>query len=159
MSTSPFGSLAFMLLGRDYLVDLEIQAAQAETVEFTAPGGEVELRGVSYRGRCVLRRAHVPILNVRYDGDACGPYRDWQNEEGRFRAQGAAVAPGFRLCTGKAKTIMRAAHPSSCSATRRRNARRRSCAACSPAEDDHALSSRSARKSHTGPSEYRTWGP
>lgn len=46
----------------------------------------VELRAVSYRGKRVLRRAHVPILNVRYDGNACGPYRDWQNEEGRFKA-------------------------------------------------------------------------
>ena len=56
-----------------------------------AQGSGVELRGVSYRGRRVLRRAHVPILNVRYDGDACGPYRDWQNEEGRFKAQGAGA--------------------------------------------------------------------
>jgi Cu2+-containing amine oxidase len=61
---------------------------------------------VSYRGKRVLRRANVPILNVRYDGDACGPYRDWQNEEGRFQAQGAAVAPGFRLCPQPATTVL-----------------------------------------------------
>jgi hypothetical protein len=30
---------------------------------------------VSYRGQRVLRRAHAPILNVRYDGNACGPFR------------------------------------------------------------------------------------
>jgi hypothetical protein len=69
-------------------------------------GSGVELRAVSYRGKRVLRRAHVPILNVRYDGNACGPYRDWQNEESRFKAQGAAVAPGFRLCPSPARTVL-----------------------------------------------------
>jgi hypothetical protein len=47
----------------------------------------------------------VPILNVRYDGDACGPYRDWQWEEGMIQANGSDPAPGFRLCTAPAKTI------------------------------------------------------
>ncbi len=69
-------------------------------------GSAVELRGVTYRGRRVLRRAHVPILNVRYDDDACGPFRDWQHEEGRFQAQGAGVAPGFRLCPAPATTVL-----------------------------------------------------
>jgi hypothetical protein len=69
-------------------------------------GSGVELRAVSYRGRRVLRRAHVPILNVRYDGDACGPYRDWQNEEGRFKATGSGPAPGFRLCPTPATTVL-----------------------------------------------------
>ena len=69
-------------------------------------GSGIELRGVAYRGRRVLRRAHVPILNVRYDGDACGPFRDWQNEEGRFQADGEDVAPGFRLCPRPAATIL-----------------------------------------------------
>ena len=69
-------------------------------------GSGVELRSVSYRGKRVLRRAHVPILNVRYDDDACGPFRDWQNEEGRFQARGAAPAPGFRLCPTPATTIL-----------------------------------------------------
>ncbi len=71
-----------------------------------ANGSGVELRAVEYRGRRVLARAHVPILNVRYDGDACGPYRDWQNEEGRFQITGSAPAPGFRLCTAQPATIL-----------------------------------------------------
>ena len=71
-----------------------------------AAGSGVELRGVTYRGTRVLRRAHVPILNVRYDGNACGPYRDWQNEESRFQAQGSTVAPGFRLCPQPATTVL-----------------------------------------------------
>jgi hypothetical protein len=69
-------------------------------------GSGVELRQVAYRGKQVFRRAHVPILNVRYRNDACGPFRDWQNEEGRFKANGANVAPGFKLCPNKAETIL-----------------------------------------------------
>ena len=69
-------------------------------------GSGIELRSVSYRGKRVLRRAHVPILNVRYEGDACGPFRDWQNEEGTLTATGTDVAPGFRLCPTPARTIL-----------------------------------------------------
>ena len=66
----------------------------------------VELRYVDYRGKRVLYRAHVPILNVRYDNDACGPYRDWQWQEGMIQANGVDVAPGFRLCNSPATTIL-----------------------------------------------------
>ncbi len=69
-------------------------------------GSGVELRFVDYRGKRVLYRAHVPILNVHYDNNACGPYRDWQNEEGMIQANGIDVAPGFRLCPAPATTIL-----------------------------------------------------
>jgi hypothetical protein len=69
-------------------------------------GSGIELRYVDYLGKRVLRRAHVPILNVKYDGDACGPYRDWQFEEGMIQAQGTDAGPGFRLCPTPAQTIM-----------------------------------------------------
>ena len=69
-------------------------------------GSGVELRYVDYRGKRLLYRAHVPILNVKYDGDACGPYRDWQDQEGMLSADGTDVAPGFRLCPTPAKTIL-----------------------------------------------------
>jgi hypothetical protein len=69
-------------------------------------GSGIELRSVAYRGKRVLRRAHVPILNVRYDRDRCGPFRDWQNQEGMFRAHGDDVAPGFRLCPRPAQTFL-----------------------------------------------------
>lgn len=69
-------------------------------------GSGVELRFVDYRGKRLLYRAHVPILNVKYDGNACGPYRDWQNEEGMVAANGTDVAPGFRLCPTPATTIL-----------------------------------------------------
>ena len=60
-------------------------------------GSGIELRYVDYKGKRVLYRAHVPILNVKYDGNACGPYRDWQYQEGMIQATGIDVAPGFRL--------------------------------------------------------------
>ena len=69
-------------------------------------GSGVELRYVDYRGKRLLYRAHVPILNVKYDGNACGPYRDWQDEEGMIQATGTDVAPGFRLCSAPATTIL-----------------------------------------------------
>jgi Copper amine oxidase, enzyme domain len=69
-------------------------------------GSGVELRYVDYKGKRVLYRAHVPILNVKYDADACGPYRDWQNQEGMIQANGSDVAPGFRLCNAPATTIL-----------------------------------------------------
>lgn len=70
-------------------------------------GSGIELRFVDYRGKRVLYRAHVPILNVKYDNDACGPYRDWQNEECFFDANGTDIgATGFRLCPTPAQTIL-----------------------------------------------------
>ena len=78
-------------------------------------GSGVELRDVRYRGRRVLRRAHVPILNVRYDRsvplDGCGPtYRDWLDEEACFVANGRDVLPGYRACATPPKTIFEAGH-------------------------------------------------
>ncbi len=60
----------------------------------------IELRDIKYRGRSVMKRAHVPILNVQYTDNECGPYRDWQYQEGMFQADGTDIAgaPGFRDC-------------------------------------------------------------
>jgi hypothetical protein len=69
-------------------------------------GSGVELRFVDYRGKRALYRAHLPILNVKYDNNACGPYLDWQYQEGMLEATGANVGPGFRLCPQPAKTIL-----------------------------------------------------
>jgi hypothetical protein len=69
-------------------------------------GSGIELRYVDYKGKRVLYRAHVPILNVKYDANACGPYRDWQYQEGMIQATGTDVAPGFRFCPSPALTII-----------------------------------------------------
>lgn len=44
----------------------------------------IEVRDVKYRGKSVLKRGHVPVLNVLYTAGQCGPYRDWQYQEGQF---------------------------------------------------------------------------
>jgi hypothetical protein len=72
-------------------------------------GSGVTLRDVFYRGKLVLKRAHVPILNVRYDGPGlgfCGPFRDWLYEENWFQADGTNVAPGIRRCLTPPQTIL-----------------------------------------------------
>lgn len=69
-------------------------------------GSGIELKYLDYRGKRVLYRAHVPILNVKYNGNACGPYRDWQNQESMIQAVGTDVGPGFRLCNAPAATIL-----------------------------------------------------
>lgn len=53
----------------------------------------IELQNVMYKGKMVLKRIHTPILNVSYDGNICGPFRDWQWQEGMFQADGTDV-PG-----------------------------------------------------------------
>ncbi|HMV70526.1 MAG TPA: hypothetical protein PKA64_27045, partial [Myxococcota bacterium] len=62
-------------------------------------GSGVELGEVRLRGKLLLRQAHVPFLNVQYDGDACGPFRDHQWQENPFlvgptRQQ---LGPGIRV--------------------------------------------------------------
>lgn len=52
-------------------------------------GSGVESRFVDFLGTRVLYRAHVPILNVLYNGNVCGPYRDWPWQEGMFEANGS----------------------------------------------------------------------
>jgi Copper amine oxidase, enzyme domain len=69
-------------------------------------GSGVTLREVDYRGKRVLYRAHAPILNVQYDGNACGPFRDWLYQESWIRANGTDVAPGIRWCPTPARTIL-----------------------------------------------------
>lgn len=58
----------------------------------------IEIQNVKYKGRTVMKRGHVPILNVLYVAGQCGPYRDWQYQEGMFQATGTDVAPGIRDC-------------------------------------------------------------
>ncbi len=72
-------------------------------------GSAIELVDVKYKNKLVLKRAHVPILNVLYDGNTCGPYRDWQYAENTFNADpggGTNVASGVRSCTVPATTIL-----------------------------------------------------
>ncbi|MFN2468042.1 MAG: hypothetical protein ABR521_07960 [Gaiellaceae bacterium] len=85
---------------------LAVRPAATQGPGRSTNGSGIELKFVNYRGKRVLHTAHVPILNVKYAPGGCGPYRDWQNEEGKIQALGADVAPGFRLCPQPAKTIL-----------------------------------------------------
>jgi hypothetical protein len=69
----------------------------------------IELRDVDYMGKRVFGRAHVPTLNVEYVNGACGPYRDWQYQEGMLSATGTNIPNtnnSFRLCTSRPQTIL-----------------------------------------------------
>jgi hypothetical protein len=60
----------------------------------------IEIRDVKYKGKSVLKRGHVPVLNVEYANNVCGPFRDWQYQEGPFDAPEAGAenpAPGIRI--------------------------------------------------------------
>src|SRR5438105_615051 len=54
----------------------------------------------------IMKLGNLPILNVQYLRNLCGPYRDWQDQEGMFQADGTDVAPGFRSCPTPAQTII-----------------------------------------------------
>ena len=57
-------------------------------------GSGLEVRDVKYRGKSILKRGHVPVLNVKYTAN-CGPYRDWQYSEGYFQIPTTGVSfPG-----------------------------------------------------------------
>lgn len=68
-------------------------------------GSAIDLRQIKYKGKLALSRLSVPILNVNYDGNVCGPYRDWQYSENPFDASGSNMAPGVRRATAPAQTI------------------------------------------------------
>ena len=57
-------------------------------------GSGLEIRDVHYRGTLVLKRGHVPILNVDYDPGGCGCFRDWLDSEHDYRT-GNPVNPDF----------------------------------------------------------------
>lgn len=69
-------------------------------------GSGIELLDVDFRGKRLLARATAPLLNVQYERNRCGPFRDWSWREGMFSAEGTDVAPGFRMCTSEPQTVI-----------------------------------------------------
>ncbi len=65
-------------------------------------GGGLEITDVNFNGRRVLFKGHLPILNVKYQNDLCGPFRDWQFQESRYNCVGKVVSDG--RCEGTAVT-------------------------------------------------------
>jgi hypothetical protein len=94
-----------VLRGGQELWNLIVVRPRASEPTHLGKGSGVELRYVTYRGRLVLWKAHVPILNVLYDDGVS--YRDWQNQETPFLATGFdPVGPGWRVCTSPPATIL-----------------------------------------------------
>lgn len=68
-------------------------------------GSGVELRLVDFQGVRALHRAHLPIVNVAFDGGAAT--RNWLNEESAFEAEGEEPLAGFRVCTAAPGSLAR----------------------------------------------------
>lgn len=69
-------------------------------------GSGLEIRNVYFNGHLVLKRAHVPMLNVDYDPGGCGCYRDWQNQEVVFHANNPiSGVPGYAEPTVPPTTV------------------------------------------------------
>ncbi len=68
-------------------------------------GSGVELRTVDYLGARVLQRAHLPIVNIRFE-DTGAAERHWAYEEAAFVAEGDDAVPGFRVCASRPGTIL-----------------------------------------------------
>ena len=67
-------------------------------------GSGLEIRNVYYNGHLVMKRGHVPMLNVDYDPGGCGCYRDWQNQEIVFHANNP-ISPGYAEPTVPPTTV------------------------------------------------------
>lgn len=79
-------------------------------------GGGLEIRDVSYNGRLVMKRGHVPVLNVKYEA-GCNCFRDWQDAEVRFVADNPLPSPNNWVAEATAGTVqtMCDAAPANCS--------------------------------------------
>jgi hypothetical protein len=57
-------------------------------------GSGLELRDVTYRGKRVLRRAGIPLIDVDYAPGGCGSFRDWSHALMTFEADNPIGLPG-----------------------------------------------------------------
>lgn len=78
------------------------------TQSVQSQGTGLELTNVYYQGRLILKRAEVPVLNVKYEADTCGPFRDWLDAEDCFWAPGTdvpAAGSGIRVASASPSTL------------------------------------------------------
>jgi subtilisin-like proprotein convertase family protein len=79
-------------------------------------GTGLELTNAYFKGRLILKRAEVPVLNVLYAGNTCGPYRDWLFSEDCFQANGTDVpasGSGVRIADAPPSTLCESGLPGS----------------------------------------------
>lgn len=71
-------------------------------------GSGVDLHSVYYRDVKIFHRAHIPVINVKYDPGGCGgsdlSYRDWLNEYQAFEANNV-ISPGYAEPTVPPATV------------------------------------------------------
>jgi hypothetical protein len=86
-------------------VDPVWQFCWIRPIDSSGPRGSgLEIRNVYYNGHLVMKRAHVPILNVEYLPGGCGCFRDWMYEEERFQADNE-LFPGYAEPTEPPVTV------------------------------------------------------
>ncbi len=91
-STAPTGHISWP--ASDPVWEFDFVRPQART---TTRGAGLEIRNVTYDGRVVMERGHVPILNVEYDpGGGCSCFRDWSYTEAGIAT--GPVLPGSNSC-------------------------------------------------------------
>lgn len=76
-------------------------------------GSGLEVRDVTFNGREVLKRGHVPILNVKYENESCDCYRDWNYQDQQFEADNAVSTCYADATPGSVQTMCDAA-PTNC---------------------------------------------
>jgi hypothetical protein len=76
------------------------------TASSASNGSGMDLHNLTYKGRLIFNQFHMPLQNVLYDNNACGPYRDWQHTENPFQATGTNLAPGILLASKNPQSIV-----------------------------------------------------
>ena len=78
------------------------------TSSIQGDGTGLEITDVTFQNRLILKRGEVPVLNVLYAGNTCGPYRDWLDSEDCFQAVGTDVpasGSGVRVASAPPTTL------------------------------------------------------
>jgi hypothetical protein len=70
-------------------------------------GSGVEIRNVYYNGHLVMKRGHVPMLNVQYLQTSCGCdcYRDWEDQQDYFLADNIITPDVYAEPTSPTQTV------------------------------------------------------
>jgi hypothetical protein len=70
-------------------------------------GSALEIRNVFYNGHEVMKRGHVPMLNVEYVQKSCGCdcYRDWETEQDYFVADNVITPHVYAEPTQPTQTV------------------------------------------------------
>jgi hypothetical protein len=70
-------------------------------------GSGLEIRNVYYNGHEVMKRGHVPMLNVQYTQTSCGCncYRDWEDQQDSFIADNIITPHVYAEPTQPVQTV------------------------------------------------------